>query len=43
MTEGEMVGGITNSMVMRLGNLWELVLYLEDWHNALQGVTKSST
>ena len=43
MREGEMVGGITNSMVMRLGNLRELVLDMEDWHNALQGVTKSST
>ena len=35
--------GITDSMDMRLSELWEMVMDRETWHAAIHGVTKSQT
>ena len=43
MTEDEIVDSITDLMDMSLSKLQEMMKDREDWHAAVQGVTKSWT
>ena len=43
MTEGEVVGCITDTIDMSLSKLRELVIDREAWHAVVHGVTKSQT
>ena len=43
MTETIWFEGITDSMDMHLGGLWELVMDREAWHAEVHGVTRVNT
>ena len=43
MTEDEMVDGITDSMDVGLGRLWQLVMDREAWRAVVHEVAKSRT
>ena len=43
MTENEMLDSITDTTVLSLSKLWEMVKDREAWCSAVHGVTKSRT